>query len=252
MNAFAPSKTPAPIIGADDGITPDSDELLDDEWAGVEQEATAPASAADLDDLSSTDVDLPDFDPAARVDPWEVDEANDEPARRMARTKAAALASQLDLVTSAKVVAAVDYLSDLYLRHPHVATHRALMHLAAEGLDRDTLEAMVALRDEWAARREWWLHRAGGTARRSDACRTAMTWRLALKVCRSRTDHPPDCMIDDDWVDEWFALRPGEPGYLRFAEFVAIKADADTAEALFEGLQQSAREHRDARRLYDI
>lgn len=116
-------------------------------------------------------VDLPDFDPDARLEPWRTPVEPDDLALRKARLKAASLASDLDLVTPAEIQQATAYLVALYTEAPHSATHAALRRLAREGLDLETLQAMVELRREWGRRSDWWLYRYRGVPFQHDGCR---------------------------------------------------------------------------------
>ncbi len=191
-------------------------------------------------------VELPDFDPDARVVPWTVPAEADDTARRKARLKAAGLAAVLDLTTTTEVEKATGYLVDFYCRHRHPSTHGALMRLADEDLDLDTLKAMVELRLEWAQRPDWWLFRHKGEVRQVESCLWAMTWRLAHDVCRSRSEFPPESMIDEDWADEWHNLRFGAPGYFSFADLIAEKVDSREAGLLYDGLRQAPGDHRDS------
>lgn len=189
------------------------------------------------------DVDLPDFDPDARVDPWIAPQPVDDTALRRARAKAATLAPLLDLSTRREIEAATEYLVDFYVRYSHAATHLALLRLANAGLDLDTLKAMVALRHEWADRPDWWGFRYKGVP--SEGGRSAMTWRLAYDVCLNRSEYPPESMIDDDWLEEWRGLRPGTPAYFSFAAMVAEKVGSEAERLLCEGLRHVPGDHRD-------
>ena len=41
---------------------------------------------------------------------------------------------------------------------------------------------------------------------------SAFTWSLAHRVCLARQDHPPELMIDEEWLTEWLGLSFGAPG----------------------------------------
>src|SRR5258708_23071673 len=96
-------------------------------------------------------------------------------------------------------------------------------------------------------RSDWWLYRYRGVPFQHDGCRLAMTWRLAHDVCGGRGELPPECMIDEDWVDEWYKLPIHAAGYYSFAGFVAEKVESSEAAVLFDGLQLAPGDHRDAR-----
>jgi hypothetical protein len=110
---------------------------------------------------------------------------------------------------------------------------------------------MAALKDIWAERPEWWLRRIrisranlGGTAtERLPRGDVALSWRLARRVCLARCDFPPEEMINPDWLAEWYALSPNEPGASFFTAFLDEKAKAMLAEALHEGLVAKAHDY---------
>ena len=60
-----------------------------------------------------------------------------------------------------------------------------------------------------------------------------MTWRLAHDICQNRGEFPPESMIDEDWVDEWYDLRIGEAGYFSFADLIAAAKRQGVERAIF-------------------
>lgn len=234
----APEEIELPIEG-------DADVDLAGDWEQVEHERALDRMDRDGVQGWDVDVELPDFDPDARVEPWHVPDEADDVALRKARLKAATLAAELDLVAPAEIRQVTAYLVELYAEAPHPATHVALRQLAHEGLDFETLQAMVNLRREWSRRSDWWLYRYRGVPFQHDGCRSAMTWRLAHDVCRRRSEYPPECMIDEEWVEEWYRLPSRAAGYYSFASFVAEKVDSSEAEALFDGLILGPGDHRE-------
>jgi hypothetical protein len=136
----------------------------------------------------------------------------------------------------------VNWLAQVFAHLPHSATFRAIRAAADAGLEPETLRAMVDLRLRWIERSEWWVGRYGASGQITSLRHgpSALTWVLARRICEARADYPPEAMIEEEWLDEWSALRPGEPGYLSFAAYVAVKVSGTDEEALHEGfaLQQ--------------
>ena len=187
------------------------------------------------------EVELPDYDFHARVVPWTESSEDDELGLRKARLKAAALASALDVSTQTELREATDYLVELLTRRVYNSTYRELQTLASEGLDLDLLRAVVELRATWGSHRSWWV------TRRADwDGRSGLTWRLARDVCVARSDYPPDHMIEEDWLAEWYSLRFGDPGWFSFAQFVAEKVGSTKVDALADGLRRMPGDHREA------
>jgi hypothetical protein len=217
-----------------------------DDFAPADAASSPAATAVAHDD----DFDLPEYDPGLSQRLGDAEWAAEAPQDSLARQRAAMITALLDVTTRHEAEAALQWLEAFFLEHRWSATFRALETAALEGLDFPTLQAMAALKDIWAERPEWWLYRIrttranlGGTATgqlpRGDI---ALSWQLARRICLARRDFPPEEMIDPDWLAEWYALSPGEPGANFFTAFLDEKVQATLAEALHEGLVAKARD----------
>jgi hypothetical protein len=184
-----------------------------------------------------------DYDPHAHQQPWEDRDAGDhgdENATRRARGKAATVASLLDVTNHQEQKAAVSWLIEFFLQQSHPATFRAVKEAARDGLTPDQLGAMIALRQIWAERPDWWVGRYGLSRdiRLLRPGSAAISWGLAQRICSARCDYGPDDMIDDGWFDEWLALPRGIPGYPLFAAYVDTKVSDMESQLLYEGLSR--------------
>lgn len=179
-----------------------------------------------------------DFDPDAHQSPWEgLDGADVEDIT--AHEKAARIAAEMDIVTPASQRQVARELTDLFQRLSHPATFRALAAAADNGLTPGLLRNMIALREIWAQRPDFWLrrHMKTGQIYKNYRGAGAMTWAMARRVCLQRDAYPPESMVDPDWVDEWLLLERGEPGYLDFAHFVDLKVANVAHESVLLGLR---------------
>jgi len=216
------------------------DETLDKDWDDEETDWTNGFEAFGVapDRYTQTDGDfgLYDYDEEAQQRLWDLGPDEDEAAIRRARAKAAAITSLLEIESVTERNAALHFLTELFehLRHP--STYRAVQNLAADGLDFETLQAVVALRRVWMQRTDWWLYRYRGEVCFLRHGAAACTWILAHRVCVARWQFSPETMVDEEWLDEWLTLPAGAPGYFRFSEFIAEKVDALDAETLHTGL----------------
>ena len=192
-----------------DGLEDDSNEEIQ---AGVSE----PFNAVDDPelDLSGWD-DLDDYDPDARQLPWPIPPTH---ASRIAAEKAANVVRLMPLPRRTDQDAALRYLTDLFEHLPHPATYRALRGLA-RNLDIAEIEAMVSLREVW---------------RDCDAWTGGFSWRLALRICRMRSEYTPDAMLDDDWFSEWRSL---ESRNRWFSAWVESRLRAQRARRLDEALR---------------
>ena len=84
---------------------------------------------------------------------------------------------------------------------------------------------MVELRDSWIQNEGWRLHRYGREITATGPTAGGFTWKLAYLLCVTRSEYPPDMMIDDEWITEWLHLQPGVTGYYSVASFIAQKLE---------------------------
>ena len=177
---------------------------------------------------------LYDFDEEAQQDPWELETTEDSSLRK-AQTKAATIMHKLGLQSKREQSEALYFLTDLFMHRTHAMTFRAIQN-AAEGLDIDTLKAMVELRNIWENRSGWWYYHYRGQIRHmQQRGEAALSWALARRVCLARWEYPPEMMIDDKWFDEWVATSPGTPGYVNFPAFIATKTENTQIQILCDG-----------------
>ena len=129
-----------PMELEDDGSWLDDDLLYETEDDGSED--------SDSDDSINEDSDIffddiPEFDENARQVPWEI--KPEEEGTRRARDKAADIASLLYLTSRDDQESTLTYLIDLFEHpdHSHSSTFYAIKRIASQGLDLETIKAMV-------------------------------------------------------------------------------------------------------------
>lgn len=215
----------------------DADDLSEwgNEWT-ESQDDDPLAQPAFHDPFLEDELDLHDFREDARQNPWEQDVLEDETPLRKARGKAAKVVNLLEVAGPLQRQAAIDYLTELFQHLTHSATFRAIEDLGREGIDLETLQAVVDLRHYWMQRDDWWLVRHAESISKSPSAIPAFTWKLSYRVYLARSDYPIEMMIDDNWLEEWQELPPGVPGYLNFTSFIAEKVSHANSERLYSGL----------------
>ena len=188
--------------------------------------------------------DVPEFDEEARQPPWEFESEEGQSTRR-ARDKAAEIVGSLYLKSREDQEIALTYLADLFEDpdYSHANTFHAIKRLASDGLEFETLKAMVELRTTWRQRTDWWRGRYSkrNRVRGLPKGETALTWIAARRVCLVREDLPAEIMIDDDWLEEWLDLPFGSLGYMSFPYYIDMKIqnmDEELMEDGFNLLQQ--------------
>lgn len=219
-------------IDADDVGDAEFDEII--EVVDVVLQAEEAFLVEDIADKSFV------YDPDAHQTPWAQPEPGDEKSLRRARAKAAAVTSMIEVTRRLEQEELLDFLTQLFFERGHSATFRAIQRIAAEGATSDLLRAVIALRDYWMERREWWVGRYGWSreVRSLHWGSGGLGWAAAARVCRSRLDYVPEDMIDESWFDEWLNLPPGTPGYLLFAAYVDAKVTDPASEQLHDGLMR--------------
>ncbi|MEN3974287.1 hypothetical protein [Emcibacter sp. SYSU 3D8] len=196
-------------------------------------------------DHHDQDIDIPDYDADARQSPWEQAEDDDGPVLWKARLKAATITGLLEIVSVRQRETSLAYLTELFSEFRHSSTYRAIERIAA-GLDFELLQAMAELKRYWTERDEWWAGRYGFGAApgRMTNGASALSWRLAHRVCLARSDEQPQTMIEESWFEEWLNLSRGDEGFLSFVDYVGVKCRGYEAEKLYAGLLL---EHQDNR-----
>ena len=174
-------------------------------------------------ELEFADVDLPDFDPGLHLPPSSP--FGDDNTLRHAIKKAAAAVRVLAMHSNCDPEAALNYMTDFFLQFQHHATYRAIERLVWEGLDVETLQVMIELREVWQDRAAW-SEPLRSTERSGTRYQTSLPWKFAYEICRSRWQYPPDQMIDDDWFSEW-RLQTGtdHPTPPHFTTYVLAKVE---------------------------
>ena len=128
-------------------------------------------------------------------------------------------------------------LQDLFERHPHPSTFHALRTAAVAGLDTQTLEAMIDLKETWSLRSDWWCRRYRDEIVEMERGPDALSWKLARQVCLARWHYPSESMIDEDWFDEWLTVPPRAPGHRDFLSFIREKIEGRATGELCAGLR---------------
>lgn len=232
----------------EDGSSGEQLDILDQDWLNEERGGETVDDGFEefaFDEQSNEkpedEFDIGEFDSDAQQTPWEIEPEAEGQSLRRAREKAAAIINLLDFRSIRERDNAISYLTELFIQMPYSATFRAIQRVA-EGIDLDTLKAMVALRQIWMRRTDWWLGRYekmfAVAPLRSGA--SAFTWNTARLVCLARKDYPPESMIDDGWLDEWLQLSSRAPGFLSFPSYIEEKVCYRDIELLSRGLRHLA------------
>ena len=237
---LADNAVTAPEISSQDIEFYEGEEPLQDEWPDdlVETDPDDSFGAFAIDHAEETEVaDVPDFDRNAFQPPWERDSKADDDRTRRARTKAASIVAMLSTSRVHERDEALDLLTDFFILHPYNATFKALTNAANADADLELLKAMIALREIISQRSELWVGRYGSRAFSTLRHRaSAFSWVLVRRICKHQSDYPPEMMLSDDWLTEWYDLSPGDAGYWSFPLYIQTRIQHHAVRALHDGM----------------
>src|SRR5438105_2483565 len=137
------------------------DDLEDVEFDGVIEAVDVALQDEEAFFVTDTTDEYFDYDADAHQAPWTEPKPGDAESLRRARAKAATITSLVELTNRREQEKSLDWLTEFFLERGHSATFRAIERIAAEGATLDLLRAVVALRDYWMERRDWWVGRYG-------------------------------------------------------------------------------------------
>ena len=212
-------------------------DILDQDWLNDERAAETFGDGFEeftvdnqASEESEDDFDIVEFDTDAQQTLWEIEPEAESQSLLRARMKAAAITNLLEFRSISARDDAILYLTEHFIQMPHSATFRAIQRVS-EGIDLETLKAMIELRQIWMRRTDWW--RLGlYPPRRS----LAFTWDIVRLVCLVRKDYPPELMIDEEWLKQWLQLPNNDPTYTSFSQYIEEKMLSSDVELLDEGL----------------
>ena len=216
----------------DDELSPEAFDFLAGNDPGPEASNDA-GYPGYIDDL---DRDAEEYVEGARqsvgTEPDDSSEEDPKPA-----AKAAAIVRILDIGNTGQqeIIAS---LKQFFARRPHSATFRAIHNLArSRNVSWDLLRNSIELRDYWETRRDFWKIRYAGEIIEHRNGRGQLTWGAARDICEVMSDHHPTHMIDEDWMRDWYNLRPGDHGYFDFVSYVQERVRNREGKELTEGFR---------------
>jgi hypothetical protein len=110
-----------------------------------------------------------------------------------------------------------DYLS----ANPSKRLFQKLVDLALADVAADALLSACELRSIWRDNPRWWFVRSRGYHQPYQARSggSLLTWPKALAICECSDGVPVEALIEDDWLDDWWALSYPSPGYWGFVDY---------------------------------
>ena len=236
------SEDPSDEIEFSEKLIRSFDDFPSDEFPAEENFDSYDLDNENLDTLENL---MHDFDENAQQSPWEITSSETDSSFH-ANRNASIISNMLIVKNPVEQIRATEYLTDIFLKHPHSATFGAFKNMVAKGLSFTELETIIDLRHTWMERPDWWLYRYKGEIKTIRQGQRALSWKLARQICQARWEFPPDAMIEEAWLEEWLHFKPEidfmkfPMGYHSFPSFIAEKVKHKDEEFLHDGLQMQA------------
>jgi hypothetical protein len=228
-----PWQEPRPQSAAPSGKARQTSESWDwfDELRSTPPAAQVCRSACLVEPVLERALESIQFDPHARQQLWRSELGVNGSAISRARQKAASLIASFEFSRPRERAAALATLTELFEEFEHPASYEALLDQTRTGLDFETLTAMADLRRLWLTTPTWWSRRRYcPLSRRSEIARdrggaSALSWRLARRICETRWRWPVELMIPERWFFEWLQLPFRTHHCWSFAQFISWRLD---------------------------
>jgi hypothetical protein len=123
---------------------------------------------------------------------------------------------------------------ELFEHFNHTSSFRALTDLALDEVSGDEIVSAFQLKLLWSVSPRFWSIR--NPKMRApfvpDNGRNLLTWTRAVRLTKLSKGLPADCIIEDDWYEEWLQLPFGDPAFWSFIEYATLRLEAFCAGAL--------------------
>ena len=204
-----------------------------DFWDPLPNRPEAPAPL--IGQLSSwfDDVDLPRFDARAAEQPFALPRYRPEAEVTSAR-RARWLLSLLDVPAKSRRKGLYQQFVELFDYFNHPSSFRALSDLALHEVPADEILHAFHLKLAWAESPKFWSIRRSrlGAPFVPDSGRAMLTWSRAARMALLAKGLPAECIIQEDWYDEWLLVPFGDPMFWSFIDYVTFRLEAFSAGVL--------------------
>ncbi|WP_315755948.1 MULTISPECIES: hypothetical protein [unclassified Bradyrhizobium] len=178
-------------------------------------------------------IELPLFEARAFEHPFGPPREQDRAESLQAR-RARWLLSLLDVPSSIDRRTFLGKFNELFEHFNHPNTFRAVSDLALNGASADDILTAFYLKLAWAECPKFWSIRQS----RSRAPfipqngQTMLTWTRAVRLSILSKGLPAECIIQDDWYEDWLVIPFGDPAFWLFIDYVTLRLEAFAAGAL--------------------
>ncbi len=175
-------------------------------------------------------VELPRFDARAAEQPFVLPRYRPGAEAASAR-RARWLLSLLDVPAKSRRNGLYQQFVELFDHFSHASSFRALSDLALHDVPADEILCAFHLKLAWAERPKFWSVRRSrlGAPFIPDSGRGMLTWSRAARMALLAKGLPAECIIQDDWYDEWLSVPFGDPMFWSFIDYVIFRLEAFSA-----------------------
>jgi hypothetical protein len=178
-------------------------------------------------------IELPFFEARAFEHPFGLPREQDRAESLQAR-RARWLLSLLDVPSSTHRRAFLGKFIELFEHFSHANTFKAVSDLALNGASADDILTAFYLKLAWAECPKFWSirqsrFRAPFVPQNGQAM---LTWTRAARLTILSKGLPAECIIQDDWYEEWLSVPFGDPAFWSFIDYVTLRLEAFAAGVL--------------------
>jgi len=122
----------------------------------------------------------------------------------------------------------------LFEHFDHANTFRALSELALNDVSADEIVTAFHLKLTWAECSKFWSMRRSrlGAPFIPHNGQAMLTWTRAARLATMAKGLPAECIIQDDWYEEWLLVPFGDPAFWSFIDYATFRLEAFSAGAL--------------------
>lgn len=178
-------------------------------------------------------VELPRFDARAAEQPFVLPRYRPEAEAASAR-RARWLLSLLDVPAKSRRNGLYQQFVELFDHFNHPSSFRALSDLALHDVPADEILCAFHLKLVWAECPKFWSVRRSrlGAPFIPDTGRAMLTWSRAARMALLAKGVPAECIVQEDWYDEWLSVPFGDPMFWSFIDYATFRLEAFSAGAL--------------------
>ncbi|UFZ03239.1 hypothetical protein LQG66_28970 [Bradyrhizobium ontarionense] len=178
-------------------------------------------------------VELPLFEARAFEHPFGLPREQDRAESLQAR-RARWLLSLLDVPSSIDRRRFLGKFIELFEHFNHANTFKAVSDLALNGASADDIITAFHLKLAWAECPIFWSIRQSKVRAPfiPQNGQAMLTWTKAVRLTILSKGLPAECIIRDDWYEEWLVVPFGDPAFWFFIDYVTLRLEAFAAGAL--------------------